>query len=121
MTQTLGPAAELIQQLDEEELLAQFHEGARPASPEILELIAQYKEDSVLEKEIKARKDAAKALILEEMDRLDVNKFTKNGVVVVEDIHFIRTEWDHKALLREIPEAERFMVKKPSTRFDVKK
>jgi hypothetical protein len=121
MTETLTPAAaEILEQLTEEELLAQFHEGAAPASQDILDLIAEYKAAHEAEKEAKAAKEAAKKLILEEMDKQDVNIFTKNGVPVVQDIHYLQEDWDKKSILKAFPGVMKFITKSAHTRFSVK-
>lgn len=121
MTQTTeNPAAELLEELSEEELLAQFHEGAAPASPDTLWAIEQYKEAHQRELEAKADKEAMKKVILEAMDKLDVNKFTLRGVVVAQDVHYLQEEWDKKAILTQFPGVAAFIKKVARTRFHVR-
>jgi hypothetical protein len=122
MTQiTTNPAAELVEELNEEELLAQFHEGAAPITDEQLALVERYRALNKEKHVIEAEQKAIKELILEEMDQLGVNKLTRRGVVEVQDVHFLADEWDKKAILMHFPGVTRFIRKVARTRFDPKK
>lgn len=122
MSQTITPAAaEIIEQINDEELLAQFHEGAAPITDDQLELVEMYRALAKDKKKIEAQQKVIKDLILEAMDEQGVNKLTRDGVVEVEDIHFLQEEWDKRAILIAFPKAAAFIKKVARTRFDPKK
>lgn len=113
--------ADILAEIEAEELLAQLHEGAAPITDDVMELVEQYRKLSKDLKPIKAEQETIKVLILGEMEKEGVNKFTRNGVVEVEDIHYLRQKIDLAGILSEFPGAAKYVTKEPATRFDAKK
>lgn len=105
-----------------EEMIAAFHEGAAPISPEAYELLLEYRAAGRAMKPYKEIQKAAQALIEAEMLKKGVNKLTKDGVVEVEEITTHRTKTDTKGIVAAYPEVLGvYVTEETGTRFDAKK